>query len=1006
MTATQSSSSETSLPPELTDFALQSSAEPPWPPEIVELKKVVENNPQDLVAKISLASALEQAGFLLEAAAQYEDLKSQDTDQVFRAAADKALGEIKQRLAKTTAGQGQDFRSYRQGHTAGVIEVKSPGDEWTTSLPAYSDTILQLQEAVDRSPGDIVARIALANALEEAGHWKDAAHIYEQIKALDIDGTFTGTAEKALSSLQSRIMRKQEESTGGRRSYRQGTEAEVVSRDLAQLERRYDLSAGKTGKLNFRQSLANLPIASKQFIAFLTCSTISVVAVVGAGMAIAIVAGRAQLKNQALSEVVVTEGNYNIKINQMGFGFRGQSDNISIIRLAQLASGGKPIPAPLKSEVRKILRNEANTRVIEYATLVNKNKKIVANAHSDRTGQIFDPDNKIDDLLANPRQLKFSSVVSRQELLKESPPNIRTLLGNSSYALIRYTLTPVRNPDTYEVSGILISGDVVNGKDAMVKDTVKAFGGGYSAVYFLNPDGKPQLATSALQVGGRSEGDSKQLTANVSLPDLGLIRSAQGGSGGNLTSRLSLQNQPMTMAIRSVSNSEGQPIAFLLRGTPENALDNLLRETFLWQLLVGVISLVIAGVAAYWLGRALTNPLRQLQNTAQRLGSGEKGIRADIESEDEVGQLARTINEMAQRVEDYTQSMESDALQRRAEAESQKQQKEELQAGVIRLLLSIEEAAKGDLTVKGQVETGAVGSIADAFNATLGGLRSLVQKVVVTANTVTNLAQSESEEVSSLSQNALSQSRSLQSATQAVVEMAHSIEQVATNAQTAAEIARQGKLTAQTGQDSMDQTVNSIYNIRGRVAEISKKSKRLAESSQEISKIVNIITGISEKTNLLAFNASIEAARAGENGQGFRIVADEVRRLAEMVTVSAQEIEQVILRIQEETAQMTQMMEESTSEVVTGTQLVQTTKENLQTLAQITEQIDTLLDSISQNTASQRSTSLAVTETMESVASLAQQTSNKSQTVSESLQSLTAIAADLQTAATQFKVDD
>lgn len=995
MTAMQSPSPNASRPAELSDFALQGSA-PPLPPQIQSLKEAALAAPQDLVAKITLASALEEGGYLKEAAAEYEAIKALDADQVFSASADRALEDIRKKLAKTTGGQ--EFRSYRQG----VIEVKTPGDAWATAAPPYSETIRQLQQAVDQDPGDLVAKIALANALEQEGFLKDAAHLYEQIKALDGEGTFRGAAEKALAEIQSRLGHKPEDSQGV--SFRQGRVAEVSQAQLSQLEQDYGIS--KASPLNFRQSLANLPIASKQFIAFLTCSAISVVGVVGAGMAIALLSGRNQLQNQALSEVVVTDGNYNIKINQMGFGFRGQSDNVSIIRLAQLASAGQPTPAPLKGEVRKILQNERDTRNIEYATLVDKNKKIIVGANADRTGQVFDPAGKVSDVLGNPRQLKISATVPREELLREAPPNIQKLLGDSAYALIRYTLTPVKNPATNEISGVLVSGDLVNGKDSIVKDTVGAFGGGYSAVYFLPPEGELELASSLLQIPSQDGKEEPEIKRNAPLPDLSLLELARKGAGGNLTARLTLEKQPLTLAVRSVPGADGEPLAFLVRGTPETALDQLLRDTFLLQLGVGVLALILSGIVAYLIAKALTDPLLKLQQTAQRLGAGEMGIRAQIQSTDEVGQLAGAINEMADQVETYTQSIEETARQRQTEAESQRREKEELQAGVIRLLTSIEEAAKGDLTVRGEVETGAVGSITDAFNATLEGLRSLVQKVVVTANTVSTLANSESQEVGALSQNALSQSRTLQSATQAVADMAQSIETVAQSAETAAEIARQGKLTAQTGQDSMDQTVNSIYAIRGRVAEISKKSKRLAESSQEISKIVGIITGISEKTNLLAFNASIEAARAGENGQGFRIVADEVRRLAEMVTVSAQEIEQVILRIQEETAQMTQMMEESTTEVVAGTQLVQNTKETLQNLAEISEEIDSLLASISQNTASQRSASQSVAATMTSVAQLAEQTADKSQDVSQSLQSLTALASELQSAASQFKTED
>ncbi|MFN5514002.1 MAG: hypothetical protein ACK5CA_04425 [Cyanobacteriota bacterium] len=195
MTAMQSPSPNAPLAAELPDFALQGN-EPPLPPEIQSLKDAALAAPQDLVAKISLASALEQGGYLKEAAAEYEAIKALDTDQLFSASADRALRDIRKKLAKTTGGQ--DFRSYRQGATR-VIEVKTPGDAWTTATPPYSETIRQLQQAVDQDPGDLVAKIALANALEQEGFLKDAAHLYEQIKALDGEGTFRGAAEKALT---------------------------------------------------------------------------------------------------------------------------------------------------------------------------------------------------------------------------------------------------------------------------------------------------------------------------------------------------------------------------------------------------------------------------------------------------------------------------------------------------------------------------------------------------------------------------------------------------------------------------------------------------------------------------------------------------------------------------------------------------------------------------------------------------------------------------------------
>ncbi len=817
---------------------------------------------------------------------------------------------------------------------------------------SFPQDILDLQAQVEKNPTDLVAKITLASALEEAGFLPKAAAVYREIIELDTDGVFKGSAEKALEGIEGKL---QTPVTAQpvRRSYRQGRIDSSSQTGLSGAEEvllTNSLTKDSTAP-NFSQSLADLPIASKQFIAFLTCSALAVIGVVGAGMGVSLQAGRSQLRNQAIAELAVTEINYNIKINQMGFGFRGQSDNATIIAATQAHSQGRTLSPELKQQVRQILQNEINSRKIEYATLVGKDKTIIVNANADRSGQAFDPDNLVQSVLDNPRQIKVSSIVSKEELSQEAPPSLSQITGEQ--ALIRYTATPVEDPFSKEVIGVLISGDVVNGKNPIVKETVNTFGGGYGAVYFSKPDSTFGLAASMLGLEDKSSGKNNSLKLKPDIPfiDQALLAQAQKGVGRKLTTRAKIDNQWMTIAVSSIPNSEGKPIVFLVRGTSEKNLDELLRETFLLQIGIGSLALIITGLVARWLGKTLTKPIQQLQESAQKFGQGNMEARAAVLSKDEVGQLAMTFNDMADCIFASSQSMAKTIQERQQESELQRKQKEELEEGVIRLLLGIEEASKGDLTVKERVETGAVGAITDAFNTTISSLRGLVNQVLEASQQVNQKAQENTESVLTLSQKALMQTKSIDLATQSVAQIAQSIESVSNTAQDAAAIARQGNEAAKEGQATMDQTVNSIYKIRGGVAEISKKSKRLAESSQEISKIVNIISSISEKTNLLAFNASIEAARAGENGQGFRIVADEVRRLAEMVNVSAQEIEQVILDIQSETAEMTRMMEESTSEVVTGTQLVQKTKETLQNLATISQEIDTLLASISTSTA-------------------------------------------------------
>ena len=225
----------------------------------------------------------------------------------------------------------------------------------------------------------------------------------------------------------------------------------------------------------------DLPISRKQLIALIFCQLVSILGI-GIGGTLIITQGlRNQLLEQAKSEVAVSDINYNIKINQMGFGFRGQSDNTAIITAAIRSNSNRPLSRALRASVERILQNEIKARNIEYATLVSKDKRIIINANSNRAGETFNPNDLVNQVLRNSQQIKASAIVSASELSQESPP-LPEGVGDGD-ALIRYTVTPVRNPQTQEVIGALVSGDIVNGKDGIVKRTLEAFDGGYSAIY-------------------------------------------------------------------------------------------------------------------------------------------------------------------------------------------------------------------------------------------------------------------------------------------------------------------------------------------------------------------------------------------------------------------------------------------------------------------------------------------------------------------------------------------
>nr|WP_290228076.1 methyl-accepting chemotaxis protein [Trichocoleus desertorum] len=424
-----------------------------------------------------------------------------------------------------------------------------------------------------------------------------------------------------------------------------------------------------------------------------------------------------------------------------------------------------------------------------------------------------------------------------------------------------------------------------------------------------------------------------------------------------------------------------------------------LRQTGLIMALVAGVS---SGGVAYFMGRNTAKQIQRatdnLQAQFQSVSQGNLDARASVYSEDEFGQLAAGFNQMARVILTTT----SEAQRK---AEEQEQAKEDLQRQVIRLLDDVEGAARGDLTVQAEVTADVLGAVADSFNLTIQNLREIVQQVKLAARQVNKGASDSEMFARGLSSDALRQAEELAVTLNSVQVMTDSIQRVAESARQAEEVARSASATALKGGEAVESTVSGILKIRETVAETTRKVKRLAESSQEISKIVALISQIASRTNLLALNASIEAARAGEAGRGFAIVADEVRQLADRAAKASKEIEQIVLQIQSETGSVMTAMEEGTQQVIEGTRLAEQAKRSLEDIIQVSNRIDALVRSITADTVEQTETSRAVAQVMQSVELTAQETSQEAQRVSGSLQNLVGVARDLLTSVERFRVE-
>jgi methyl-accepting chemotaxis protein PixJ len=354
---------------------------------------------------------------------------------------------------------------------------------------------------------------------------------------------------------------------------------------------------------------------------------------------------------------------------------------------------------------------------------------------------------------------------------------------------------------------------------------------------------------------------------------------------------------------------------------------------------------------------------------------------------------------------EYLEKLKTQAQQLTEASARERAAKEQLQQEVIQLLSAVQPALQGNLTVRAPVTEGEVGTIADAYNITLQSLRKIVMQVQTASRKLAQTSQASESSVIGLSTQAQQQFQSLTHALEQIQTMVNSTKAVTTNAQQVELAVQQANQTIQQGDAAMNRTVDGILDIRETVAETSKRLKRFSESSQKVSKVVNLISNFTTQTQLLALNAAIEATRAGQYGRGFAVVADEVRSLARQSAEAATEIEQLVQEIQKGTAEVSVAMENAIQQVATGTTQAHEARHNLNDIVAATTQISQLVVGITQATQVQSQQIESVTQTMTEVAAIANQTKEGSIEISTSFEELLTMAQNLQASADQFKVN-
>jgi twitching motility protein PilJ len=340
---------------------------------------------------------------------------------------------------------------------------------------------------------------------------------------------------------------------------------------------------------------------------------------------------------------------------------------------------------------------------------------------------------------------------------------------------------------------------------------------------------------------------------------------------------------------------------------------------------------------------------------------------------------------------------------RRRAADSEQRNRSN-QAAILRLLDEISNLADGDLTARARVTEEITGAIADSVNFTIDELRRLVTGINNAAQQVTAATAEARDTSAQLLQATQKQAAEIQGTGQSVMQMAQSMTSVSRNASQSAQVAKTSLSAADKGARAVQNAIRGMNDIREQIQETSKRIKRLGESSQEIGEIVQLISDITEQTNVLALNAAIQAASAGEAGRGFTVVAEEVQRLAERSAEATKHISAIVQSIQRDTQDAVQAMERSTRGVVEGTRTADEADRALREIEQVSNQLAELIGSISDATEQQAASATRVAAAMNGILAVTQMTTDGTRRTAASAERLTALATELKASVSGFKL--
>jgi methyl-accepting chemotaxis protein len=433
-------------------------------------------------------------------------------------------------------------------------------------------------------------------------------------------------------------------------------------------------------------------------------------------------------------------------------------------------------------------------------------------------------------------------------------------------------------------------------------------------------------------------------------------------------------------------------VAKIDQAEADASINELNQQSLIRAILIGIGVVVAAGLLVTVFLRQFLTPIQKLSDTVKKVAEGDTAARAKLTEKDEIGQLGNAFDNMLD--------------ERIAGLEKAAKENETLNNSVIALLQAVFQLSNKDLTARAPVTEDIIGTLSSSINQFSDETGKTLAEVQDIAERVRRASEAVRVQSVMVEETARSEREALQLMSKDLTQTTEQLTQVAQLTERSNQSAAQVSQATTAALQAVDGTVKGMDQLRESISDMEKRFKRLGERSQEISTAVQLINAISERTHVLALNASMQAATAGEAGRGFAVVAEEVQRLSDSSRQATAQISQLVGNIQGETNDTLFTVNRLIGDVVKQSELAQRAGVQMNQTQATTQQLVSLVQQIAGFSAQQSKLAQSLQQSVQEINEGTEQTSTAIAQQTASSETLADFARRLSQTVGQFKLAD